>query len=341
MRQRTQHRPTSWIGWLFEWFPGPSRCVLPAALVALFIAVLGLLLATLGGFAVRYATTPQIWILVFATAWVFAWGAWSTRKLYELPDSIGPALRQRDDDYERFAREWRDAVMCSWANFVVGGSFFVVVAVVIWLDTDSLGYFPESWEETGDGGLERSILTIFFFVACPLFVTMLWGFGFYVYFTRKALQWPLVLAPHLARMHLRPITNFGLRVGLGWSVATMLATAFFLREMTIGVATFLAGLGVMGVTLILLPQAYAHNALVKTRDELVDVTAENLQADDPRDWVDKFVLRGNRETQAARSFLAELDHAPVWIYVPAEGIAFVAGVLVPVAALVLSLVFGE
>ncbi len=136
--RRRKTRPTSWIGWLFEWWPTESRYVQPAIFVALLVYGIGWLMALAGDFGLSYVTTPQIAALAVAIGWVFGWGAWSTDALRALPTAIHSALR-------------------------------------------------------------RVVLTFYFAIASPLFMTMLWGFANYVHFAQRALEHPLALAPNLAR----------------------------------------------------------------------------------------------------------------------------------------------
>jgi hypothetical protein len=334
-------RPTSWIGWLFEWCPGRSRCAVPALALTLLIVLVGLLVAALGGFGHRYVRTPQVWALAALTAWVLAWGAWSTRELRDLPDKIRLALRHpNDEDYRRLADRFRERVMRTWPNLLLWAALFGAFLWRVWFETHWLTYFPESWDD-GDLFAKRAVLTIFFAVGLVLTVTMFWGFGHYAHFTWTASRESLALPPNLARTHLRPITSFGLAAGLGWSGAVTIAALFFARNVTLEITGLLIVLGLMGLTLIVMPQLFAHGALARTRDELTIAAADPLRADHPSAWVDRFVVKATPETHERRRFLTELNEAPTWIYMPAEGLVFVGEFLVPVTTLILTMVLAE
>jgi hypothetical protein len=359
-RRRTWRRPrrTSWIGQLFDSYPWQfgRRYAAPGLISVVVLYVVGLLPALVSGFAGAYIRSYEVAALALVSGWVLAWGAWSTRVFRRLPFQIAPAFRDpRSRRYREFARAWQQWVFNPYVPIAAGLGLTAIAMWRIWCRTHWLDYLPDGWCHSPQPhhpthGMphcapdhllgERLTMTFYFGLGGPLLGTMVWGFGCYVWFTAHALRRPLAVAPYLARTYLRPITSFGLRVGFGWSVAATLAAAFFARELSGLIAGVLAILFLMGLALIVYPQFAAHHALAVARDRLVTSTARKLTdqiGDKPRDrtttpaWVASYVVDADETVLRLRTFLSELHATPVWIYSPAEGLTFVAEVLLPIA----------
>jgi hypothetical protein len=313
------------------------RYVIPALLVGGVLFAFGWLIAAEAHVPVRYVTSLQIVALAVATTWVFAWGAWSTDQLRAIPAAIRPALREPGDrGYQQLTGCWHDWVFKTWPIIGLGLAWFILALLPVWAWNGWEEWFPSSWGEDAETA-ERLILTLYFLIGSALFVTMLWGFGFYVYFARRALQHPLALAPNLARTCLRPMTLFGLKTGAGWSVAVTLGLVFFWHNITYAIGAFLIVLAVMGFVLILAPQILAHSALRHTRDELIVKTGTRLPGASPDEWLDDHVLGTNNSSERARRFLIELHATPVWVYSPLQVLVLLTEILVALVPTVVRL----
>src|SRR4051794_1876263 len=134
-RRQPPARPTSWIGRLAELWPNASVAQ-PALFLAALVFLVGLGLAAAGDFVREYVSAPQIWVLVFETAWLFGWGLWATGQFRVMPGNLAPAFRshpnadreqERTVAYETMSRTWLRRILASVPPLLAGAAIFAYV----------------------------------------------------------------------------------------------------------------------------------------------------------------------------------------------------------------------
>jgi hypothetical protein len=312
---RKERGRRSWIGHIFRIFRG--RYIAGSAVIGALIYFGGFGAASLGHLEHQYFRSP-VWALAAVTAWVFAWGEWSDRALHDLPKNLQPALREQlsEQNIDRWYSRFYDALR----DLTAGAA---LAAPVIWLTFAE----PEFWEKRFGGWsahkhLSQAILTGYFFLGALLTSTMLYGLWNYLRFTDEILRRDLNADLHVARAALQHLTSFGLATGLGWTVAVALVAEVFARAATALSLGLLAAFTVLGFALILLPQLLAHAALLRTRDELLAVTARELGEPRPANWLQRFLLQPDERSTRVRDYLKELAEARAWIYTPPQALLF-------------------
>jgi hypothetical protein len=322
--QRKNRRCRSWIGHLFQLFRG--RYILGSAAIGGLLYLGGLGTAFAGGFGHEYFHS-RVWALAAVTAWVFAWGEWSDRALYDLPERVQLALRRplTNEAVDRWYRRFYDAPRDLVAGVVLG---FPVVALT-WA-------VPKFWKKRFAGWeahhhLAEAILTSYFVVGALLTSTMLYGLWNYLCFADGVLRRKLNADLHVARATLQHLTSFGLATGLGWTVAVALMAEVFARAATTLSLGLLAAFTVLGFALILMPQVLAHAALQRTRDELLGATAHSLG--EPPTWLRRFLFEPDELSSRIRDYLRELGEARVWIYTPPQALLFVVQIVGALSAI--------
>jgi hypothetical protein len=326
--QEKDRRCRSWIGHLFRLVRG--RYIVGSAAIGGLLYFGGLLAAYAGGFGHEYFHS-RVWALAAVTAWVFAWGEWSDRALYDLPERVQLALREPltgdhvEGWYRRFYDAWRDLI----AGALLGAP---VVALTFAL--------PRFWQKRFGGWdahlhLAEAILTSYFVVGALLTSTMLYGLWNYLCFADNVLRRKLNADLHVARATLQHLTSFGLATGLGWTVAVALMAEVFARAATTLSLGLLAAFTVLGFALILMPQLLAHAALVDARDELLKATALGLGEPKPARWLRRFLLEPDELGNRVRDYLKELGDARVWIYTPPQALLFVVQIVGALSAIFL------
>jgi hypothetical protein len=321
-----ERRCRSWIGHIFRLFRG--RYVVGSAAIGGLLYLGGLVAASAGGFAREYFHS-RVWALAAVTAWVFAWGEWSDRALYDLPERMQLALREPltsedvDGWYGRFYDAWRDLV----AGVLLGAPVVALTFAV-----------PEFWKKRFDGWeahrhLAEAILTSYFVLGALLTSTMLYGLWNYLCFADDVLRRKLTADLHVARATLQHLTSFGLATGLGWTVAVALMAEVFARAATALSLGLLAAFTVLGFALILMPQLLAHAALLHARDELLGTTARRLGEPKPARWLRCFLLEPDELASRMRDYLKELGEARVWIYTPPQALLFVVQIVGALSAI--------
>jgi hypothetical protein len=319
-------RCRSWIGDVFRLFRG--RYLVGSAAIGLYLYLASLLAAFVGGFGHEYFHS-RVWALAAVTAWVFAWGEWSDRALYDLPERVRPALREalavKDVErwYGRFYDAWRDLV----AGIMLGAP---VVALTF--------FVPDFWEKRFVGWkahrpVAEAVLTSYFVVGALLTSTMLYGLWNYLCFADDVLRRKLTADLHVARAALQHLTSFGLATGLGWTVAVALMAEVFARAATTLSLGLLAAFTVLGFALILMPQLLAHTALLRARDELLAATAQRLGERKPMPWLRRYVFEPDELGRRARAYFRELGEARVWIYTPPQALLFVVQIVGALSAI--------
>jgi hypothetical protein len=326
--QQKDRHCRSWIGHLFRLFRG--RYIVGSATIGGLLYLGGLLAAYAGGFGREYFHS-RVWALAAVTAWVFAWGEWSDRALYDLPQRVQLALREQltcknvNRWYTRFYDTGRDLT----AGAVLGAP---VVALTFAL--------PEFWQKRFTGWeahlhLAEAILTSYFVVGALLTSTMLYGLWNYLCFADYMLRRPLNADLHVARATLQHLTSFGLATGLGWTVAVALMAEVFARSATTLSLGLLAAFTVLGFALILMPQLLAHAALVDARDELLGATARRLGEPKSSRWLRRFLLEPDELSSRVRDYFKELGETRVWIYTPPQALLFVVQIVSALSAIFL------
>jgi hypothetical protein len=308
-------RCRSWIGHIFRLFRG--RYVVGSATLGGLLYLGGFLAADVGGFGNEYFHSP-VWALAAVTAWVFAWGEWSDRALYDLPERVQLALRQplTNKDVERWYCRFYDTPRDLVAGVALGAPVVILTFTL-----------PEFWEKRFAGWkahrhVAEAILTSYFVVGALLTSTMLYGLWNYLCFADDLLQSKRKLNAdlHAARATLQHLTSFGLATGFGWTVAVALMAEVFARTATPVSLGLLAAFTVLGFALILMPQLLAHSALLRTRDELLGATARSLS--EPPTWLRRFLFEPDELSSRLRDYLRELSEARVWIYTPPQALLF-------------------
>jgi hypothetical protein len=306
-------RCRSWIGHVFRLFHG--RYVVGSATIGGLLYLGGLLAAGLGGFGGEYFHS-HVWALAAVTAWVFAWGEWSDRALYYLPERVQLALRRplTNKDVARWYRRFYDAPRDLVAGVALGAPVVILTFVL-----------PGFWEKRFAGWeahrhLAEAILTSYFVVGALLTSTMLYGLWNYLCFADDVLRDKLNADLHVARATLQHLTSFGLATGLGWTIAVALMAEVFARAATTVSLGLLAAFTLLGFALILMPQLLAHAALLRTRDELLGATARSLG--EPPTWLRRFLFEPDELSSRIRDYLTELGEARVWIYTPPQALLF-------------------
>jgi hypothetical protein len=319
-------RCRSWIGHLFRLFRG--RYILGSAAIGGVLYLGGLVAAWAGGFGSEYFHS-RVWALAAVTAWVFAWGEWSDRALYDLAERVQLALREplTSEDVDRWYRRFYDALRDLLAGVALGAP---VVALTFLL--------PEFWKKRFAGWeahLHRAeaILTCYFVVGALLTSTMLYGLWNYLCFADDVLRRKLNADLHVARATLQHLTSFGLATGLGWTVAVALMAEVFARAATTLSLGLLAAFTVLGFALILRPQLLAHSALVEARDELLGITARRLNEPKPARWLRRFLLEPDELSSRVRDYFKELGEARVWIYTLPQALLFVVQIVGALSAI--------
>jgi hypothetical protein len=325
-------RRRSWIGHFFWAFCG--RYVLGSVLVGVALYAGGLGAASACGFGGQYLRS-RIWLFAAVIAWVFAWGERSDRHLALLPDRIRGAFLDHGDSFDALVRRWHRRLYSVPRSLLLG---LALAGVFEYLTFYQPQYWqdrlPSAWSTAGHVKCAEWILTPYLLVGGVLVMTMILGFLDYMKFTFDILQHQLTFNVSLARAYLRPIALFGLETGLGWSVAVALSAGFLGSKGSSLATGVLVVLAVMGFILILAPQALAHQALAKTRDDLLVKTQRELIASDRDVWISRFVRHADEETLRLRTFGSELDQYRLWIYSPVEAMSFVAEVAGTIAAVV-------
>jgi hypothetical protein len=297
----------SWIGNVFRLFRG--RYILGSAAIGGFLYLGGLVAALAGGLGHEYFHS-HVWALAAVTAWVFAWGEWSDRALYDLPKKVRLALREplTDAEVECWYHRFYDAPRDLLAGVALGAPVIALTFTI-----------PDFWEKRfvdwkAHRHLAEAILTSYFLVGALLTSTMLYGLWNYLCFADAVLRQPRKLNAdlHVARATLQHLTSFGLATGVGWTVAVALMAEVFARAATSLSLVLLAAFTVLGFALILMPQLLAHAALLRTRDELLGATVPRLGEPGPP----------NEPSSRVRDYLRELGEARVWIYTPPQALLF-------------------
>lgn len=326
----TNHDRTrrSWIGHLFRVWPIRGHYLIGSVAIAVVLYVGGLVAASFRpGLAHDYVHS-SIWAFAAVTGWVLAWGEWSDRALYELPIRVAPAIRRPMDESE--VDYWRGRFYDTPRDLFGG---VILAAVFIWLVLAK----QQFWAKRLDGWavyphVSKLILGILLVIGSFLASSMLYGFWNYVCFAHAVLRRELVADVEVAKASLLPLTSFGLATGFGWMIAVALAAEFIAHRATSYALGGLAVLALFGFALILVPQFLAHNALLRTRDDLFRATLP-LTERAPGRWVNRFVLDPDERTDRVRAYLAELSTMRAWIYTPSQALFFVVQVTIALASI--------
>lgn len=326
-RATAARRRRSWIGHLFRLFGG--RYVVGSAVIGALLYTCGLGVAALRpGFAHEYVHS-HIWALAVVTAWVLAWGEWSDRALYDLPRRIQPALRTplTDDEIDAWHRRFYDAPR----DLGVGA---VLAVVAVWLTLDHPEFWAkrfENWSTYPHAG--KAIMSVYFIVGMLLTSTMLYGFWNYIRFANDVLRRKLNADLVVARTALQHLTSFGLATGVGWTVAIVLAADVFARSPTTLSIGFLTFLALFGFALIIVPQFLAHDALLWTRDEVLNATTRAFDVRAPAQWLSRYLVGPEDGGARARQFLKEVGDTRVWIYTPPQALVFLLQITTALASI--------
>jgi hypothetical protein len=332
-------QPKHWIGSLLDSRLLPADRYVGGALLGAVHFVAGLAVAGLGDFAGAYLTSAPMYVTAFFTGWVLAFGGYSDAALAKMPRRIRKAFALADGDDLAAGR--LDDLRSRRVYTLAPGA--VLAACLVWVVFAHDGFWS-AWLDPTFSQQEPATALVAANVAilAMLGVSMIWGFGIYVVYTFLVSMRKTVASLPAARVYLRPVTNFGLATGLGWSIAVTALVVFFQRDLDRFAWSTIGALSVMALVLILLPQVLVHLCLERAQRNLVEAAAEELLSAAPV-RTDAYVGRVTRNDDEAgdirrlEDFIDRTSSASTWIHSPRDALALFGEILIPAIAVAVSI----
>jgi hypothetical protein len=258
-------------------FGGRYRTASIMAGVVLFLVGLGI--AIIIGFHREYVTSRPIYLGVCGVTWATWWVAWGARRTRVLTERVRPIfldppgpLQSDVARFEKWVFNWPLQARIALVLWVVG-----CLDIYVRIRKDSLFVMPEAWSK---GPYLPGKMLILFVYDLPV-VTLFTASGIsiisFVLFVRRITQHPLLPYLTFARVKLQGLTEFSVVTGLAWSVGICLVVLLFDLEFTaLSVASILV-YSALGLAILFVPEISVHNALERTRHEVLDEAIRRLK----------------------------------------------------------------
>lgn len=333
-----------------------GRVVLGSLASALAVFALGLVLASVSGFASLYLTSVPVYYGTFGIAWVSYWGAWGDRALVRSSERALQAFITKSeiesivrDELRGLFRGINQAVIAA----ITAAALVAYAATRTYASSDGLDLFPDAWSSQPSLFLKNVVLALYALPVSLFVVTMIDGVQRYMRIvfrlSREDLGHPLLVAKY----HLRPLAAWGVRTGFAWLIGLSLFVflGLFGRDdqradldgaRLIPAIMLVAFLAIWALALLLWPHICFRRTLNSALSTAVEDTEEDVRRVLGASVVKVSRYRALRRTSIDlrnyEALLEEYSRTSPWLYSrPGEWILFAAQALIPFASLLLLL----
>lgn len=302
---------------------------LPASIgLAGVIFAAGAVVAGLAGFLSVYLKTDVIWIGTFGIAWTSAWICWAGKHLSDGLRQAGAVFvppYKFNDAVTRWTRwMFSNGLMFSAAIVAAAGASLAVISSS---RHGTLEWFPPEWSQDPNLWAKNLVVALFAVPVWLLIMTGAVGIVSYALLVWDFHRQDVVDLPNVVRARLRYVAQFGIRIGLAWSVGVSLVVIALRPNLNSVTLAQMAILSILGLVVVFWPQFMLHDTLQRTKNaEIERLTSLALASAGP-------------DAVSHDEALARLAQQDTWIYEPREMLVMLADGALPVATLVLGAPF--